>query len=91
MSRRVMRGVIVMMVDRVAMRVRARRRAANSHDKSDSSHKKRPFHPPLYADAGGIVKSAGVFGLHWSSLPAFFIIARGGQPLFLPPQRASAI
>jgi hypothetical protein len=32
MSRRVMRGVIVMMVDRAAMHLHTRNRAADSHD-----------------------------------------------------------
>lgn len=43
MSRRVMRGVIVMMADRAAMRLHARNRAAGSHDESDASHKERSF------------------------------------------------
>ncbi len=62
MSRRVIRGVIVMMVDRAAMRPLTRNRAANGHDKSGNAHRKRSFWKLLYANARVTVKS----GRLWS-------------------------
>jgi len=53
-----MRGVIVMMVDRAAMRLQTRNRAANDHDESGNAHRKRSFWRLLYANAPVTVKSA---------------------------------
>lgn len=56
MSRRVMRGVIVMMVDRAAMRLQTRNRAANGHDESGNAHRKRSLCGRLYAKGRLVVK-----------------------------------